>query len=97
MNYPTLPEAIRIGAKKRPQGFNVPFFDAGCSCVIGAAMEGSGLVNPDAISSYDKFWKTYPSINMLSDNWSRLIDMNDRLKKTREEIADILEAEGVTY
>lgn len=49
-----LSEAIRIGAKKRPQGFGAYFTKFGahgerelCSCALGAAFEACGYI-PDS-------------------------------------------------
>lgn len=96
-NYPTLPEAIRIGAKIRPQNCNGKYFHGEASCTLGAAMEGSGFVNFNNIDSYQSFFNAYPSVKSGSFLWNRILCMNDFKRKTREEIADILEVEGVTY
>ena len=93
-----LSEAIRIGAKLRPQSFG-SFFDGEATCAIGAAFEArSGypsrdpnkivVVVPEALS-------LYRGIHVgLSDIGLKIVQRNDYLDATREEIADWLEAQG---
>lgn len=84
-----LSEAIRIGARIRPQCAG-QFFDGDASCAIGAALEavfGTNNYYADHVQAPDRVW---PEVR---DLWSRIYDMNDS-GKTREEIADWLECEG---
>jgi hypothetical protein len=62
-----LSEAIRIGAKKRPQCFTVlflhptdPMNKSGViqSCALGAGLEGAGIINPEELQyPCDPEWK----------------------------------------
>lgn len=80
--------AIRIGAKFRPQCTRYPLRGDGKSCAMGAAYEGAtGKTTNDYIVIFDLF----PILGQLrTDIWT----MNDAQGKTREEIADWLEAQG---
>lgn len=86
-----LSEAIRIGAKLRPQGFGCAFKD-GKSCAWGAAWEGIGHPYDIAIS--------YVDILGSSDEWSlanfevHSVALLNDCNTSREEIADMLEAKG---
>lgn len=92
-----LSEAIRIGAKIRPQigpeGLCGPFSRGG-SCALGAAYEGLGYeYSPDAgtsmvISILDKHGM--PASKFASE----IITRNDFSHYSREQIADWLEAQG---
>ena len=95
-----LSEAMRIGAKIRPQAKG-RLFDAGASCALGAAYEGAFGAPPAEV-----WGKDYNDAgNALTDCWMRLMDRypgqtagiftkNDFLGMSREEIADWLEAQG---
>lgn len=90
----TLSEAMRIGARLRPQCVGRAFHD-GASCAWGAAWEGSG-------GSYDE-GKPYSQIAFaLVDRFKAgrafgheisIASLNDS-GRSREEIADMLEAMG---
>lgn len=102
-----LSEAIREGAKLRPQGFGSSFTTNAngelCSCAWGAAHEGlSG--SPEITFAGAIMWKTHLKESksliknpitgrerMLSDT---VIDLNDVHKWTREQIADYIESLG---
>lgn len=92
-----LSEAIRIGAKLRPQGFGgaFPTNEKGelCSSAIGAMCEA---VFGNTNSNYG-FSKIYPELWEIIDGKSlldQIIKMNDRKKLSREEIADYVESFG---
>lgn len=88
-----LSEAMRIGARMRPQCFDEFFSDEG-SCALGAAWEGAGLLalrgEPgQAITAVmDAFG--FPRCSSLG---LRIAERNDA-GETREEIADWLEERG---
>lgn len=86
-----LSAAIRIGAALRPQGQRRLYRD-GKSCALGAAIEGRGhdLKNVP--------WYDYQRI--LQDVWGKpigdeIVERNDQLGHTREQIADWLESQGL--
>lgn len=86
-----LSEAIRIGAKKRPQCRGAYFNDYGESCALGAAAEALFGVNRMTFGS--------DSLRKLQDLYGDLtvttvIFMNDGGGQTREQIADWLESRG---
>jgi hypothetical protein len=86
-----LSQAIRIGAKIRPQ-CRGSYFSEGRSCALGAAMEAMDVL------SYGALARKLPSISKaeqaFADKFSCGIDtVNDR-GWTREEIADELELLG---
>lgn len=85
-----LSEAIRIGAKKRPQCSGTFFNDYGESCAMGAAMEvmfGASRMNV-------KIEHLKGATDHLpNDIYMDVISMNDG-GVTREQIADWLEAKG---
>lgn len=87
-----LSEAIRVGAKIRPQCTGTSFDGVG-SCVIGAAYEAiTGKTTPN----YGKAWIELSIRGVWPDGLLpyELHFLNDR-GKTREQIADILEARGL--
>ena len=99
-----LSEAMREGAKLRPQGFGSHFpgyhkhGEEGCtSCALGAAMEAAGI-GPDAWHAWPAgqytLAETFPH-GYDYDIVGRVLDMNDKERKTREEIADWLEGQGL--
>lgn len=82
-----LSQAIRIGAKLRPQGRGQLLY-RGASCALGAAIEGMGLTPCDDMNFkdlQDMFGSTLCAF---------VIDWNDNHGLTREQIADKLEALG---
>ncbi len=90
-----LSEAIRIGARLRPQ-CRAEFFKDGGSCVIGAALEGAGLYwKVMAYKAEKRVWpyhwirELFP--NTVSDR--EFFVRNDN-GETREQIADWLEEQG---
>jgi len=103
-----LSEAIRAGAKLRPQklGRSGEYFELGkygqyCSCALGAAIEAiEPTISRDAWSVYSKLHKYWPELkkdspfdNMLSLD-CQIVQWNDTSKLSREEIADKLEEMG---
>jgi len=93
-----LSEAIRIGARMRPQGFADLFDMAGNSCALGAAYEGA-TGKTCSPHEYSKVIQEFPFLGCgatgrnLSDLAKTIYRMNDRQVK-REQIADWLESEG---
>lgn len=90
-----LSEAIRIGAKIRPQGFTDLFAD-GKSCALGAAYEGA-TGSMCANYEYGKITKQFPVIgngSSLNSLGEKIYRMNDYQRKTREQIADWLAEQG---
>lgn len=97
-----LAEAIREGAKKRPQSTG-NYFAEGGSCALGAAAEGIGF-NP-AISLGDdevsEFLSThFPVLRCRSRHTKMplaewIILSNDVRRLSREQIADLVEAGGI--
>lgn len=95
-----LSEAIRIGAKLRPQGMGF-YFSEGRSCALGAAYEavtgkyheaGAGTDIPNMVDWFSEKFDMGPSLG------SRIVDMNDgnhgQIQRTREQVADWLESQG---
>jgi len=83
-----LSEAIRIGARMRPQCRGT-FFREGGSCALGAAVEAK---EGHPTLNFDQNWESYfgaPMKIMEEVTW-----MNDRSNFSREQIADWLEAQG---
>lgn len=105
-----LSEAIREGAKLRPQGHGAYFTIVGdriCSCAIGAAIEAvtgetfvEGIEKKNEEALYTQFIKwglvgrNGPGFGIYSSFQWDIARMNDGSRMTREEIADILESEG---
>jgi len=88
-----LSQAIRIGAKLRPQGFG-QLWDGHGTCALGAAIEaiwgeGSIYSMPDGSRSYDDIRLLFPFADRLN-----IDELNDKQRLTREQIADKLEAMG---
>jgi hypothetical protein len=96
-----LSEALRLGAKIRPQSTHGGFLD-GRSCAIVAAAEGAGL---DVVGHPSKFRITEAAWGYLFERGivdqrydgsvlsGEILDRNDR--QTREQIADWLEQQGL--
>ena len=85
-----LSEAIRIGMLRRPQCSRA-FFANGRSCAIGAAYEGL-FGTPEGFSAR-RLYSAFPRIP--GRIWAQIITQNDGLDKSREQIADWLEAQGL--
>lgn len=85
-----LSEAIRIGAKKRPQ-CKEAYFSNGGSCAWGAAVEGLFGVDEEtfSIGHINAAMSAVRHAGVVG----MVIEMNDT-DKTREEIADWLESHG---
>ena len=93
-----LSDAIRIGAKIRPQCFGYLFKNGG-SCALGAAFEGLyGYPLPEG-SGFDTalmdkggewFYFIHPSYEIFDE----IVRRNDQYGQTREQIADYLESIG---
>lgn len=99
-----LSEAIRKGAKLRPQAHGRYFESQGetlCSCALGAAWEGVELhwIEIDAYGLEAAFpalkecvWN--PSKNRYANLIGAVIRLNDEEKWSREQIADYVESLG---
>ena len=85
-----LSEAIRAGAKLRPQAFFMMFDGVG-SCALGAAYEAvTGKVLDDFFVVSWSLLGLSPGV--LDHNlWKAITEMNDKKRMTREEIADWVE------
>lgn len=96
-----LSEAIRAGAKIRPKCIAEYFSSDGKSCAIGAALEGIGVEAKPFNNSWINVEKELTELGFLDEDlkfkplWGRIVFMNDEEFLTREEIADILEKEGL--
>lgn len=84
-----LSEAIRIGARLRPQCTAV-FFSDGASCAIGAAMEATGIAYGDTPNT-GELHKLFPAL----DEFAMSIYAKNDDGWTREQIADWLEKQGL--
>ena len=83
-----LSEAIRAGAKLRPQAFGWYFKDGG-SCAIGAAYEArTGMVG--FVDGASDVLCAVPEILDAPLFWA-ITEMNDLQRMTREQIADRVE------
>jgi len=91
-----LSEAIRIGARLRPQAFGGWFVDGG-SCAIGAALEAVGLRDDDMDVRGGVLMEHFPQLaNPGYTPLAReIIRLNDGKKMSRESIADWLEWQGL--
>jgi hypothetical protein len=105
-----LSEAIREGAKLRPQGFGAFFTtdedDKTCSCAVGAAIEaltGKTHVHDEEVAAtIREGWELFKSARIAPGgayhDWlPRLLDIskrNDIRHHTREQIADWLSEQG---
>ncbi len=100
-----LSEAMRIGAKIRPQAYNV-FFDRidgeFCSCAFGAVLEAEiGFLDQCELLSIrlEQIHNIHeyiidPILNIQSSIYRVVTFLNDTEKWTREAIADYLESQG---
>lgn len=98
-----LSEAILLGSKIRPQGFE-DYYDyaAGATCALGAAMEAIGIQPKDMC--LEEIWIAWPTTIVMSNNRQTMPGVqtlmdeieyrNDTLRQTREEIAAWLAREG---
>jgi hypothetical protein len=77
-----LSEAIRIGAKIRPQGF-CQYFYQGRSCALGAAFEA--ITTREAQRLTAPMWTRLGMTVALHDE---VVQRNDKDRWTREQIAD---------
>lgn len=99
-----LSTAIREGAKLRPQGHGNYFAPLGHSCALGAAFQAvTGRTGKDALPIAVDLDKLFPFLDneVLHPAQSKslsiakiIVDLNDRLGWTREQIADWLEGIG---
>lgn len=92
---------IREGAKLRPKWIGT-FFEKGCSCAIGAALEASGVPYNENYRTVGElaaplFPELFTSPTSFTDLGSEIYKKNDSqaVEMTREEIADFLEARGL--
>jgi len=86
-----LSEAIRIGAKIRPQSFSGYWGDGdGTSCVMGAAFEAVGI--PYRSKGLDRA-RYFPSLTHVVAE--EIFYRNDNLHQSREKISDWLKAQGL--
>lgn len=92
-----LSEAIREGAKLRPQAFRAYYQyreDVLCTCALGAAFEAlHGKVPTTRRISVEEIEAKVGRIP--NDVFNQIINWNDGEKLSREEIADRLEAMGL--
>lgn len=96
-----LSEAMRVGARLRPQAF-VNYFTGGGSCAIGAAYEAAtGRSDyesddaPDADEVFPQLAKIFPGSEYEGDSLEDAIwEKNDIDQWSREKIADWLESHG---
>lgn len=87
-----LSEAMRIGAKLRPQGFGAPVnrWGDGTSCAMQAAGEGMTRILARTTHQAAELAGIAPSI-LCEKIWI----MNDVKRLSREQIADWLAAQGL--
>ena len=86
-----LSEAMRIGARLRPQCCSGDLFVGGKSCAVGAAMEAIGVPYTENMGSYSPAAEYWPFLPTL---FGVITDLNDSQFCTREKIADWVEAQG---
>ena len=92
-----LSEAIRIGARIRPQ-CEGSFFEDGRSCAMGAAMEGSGLPYREMREASQAAVAMFPELFLSGTSYTplgRSIFMRNDTGMSREEIADWLQSKGL--
>lgn len=91
-----LSQAMRIGARMRPQTRAGCLFVDGASCALGAAYEGL-TGKTCGTSEYHKVRQAFPAVNGkdgLNNLGFQIARKNDR-GWTREAIADWLESKGL--
>lgn len=92
-----LSEAMRLGAKLRPQNFSGSLFLNGRSCALGAAYEGKTGEICDQ-DDYQKVREEFPSLENRGLTYglsSRIYELNDKERMPREVIANWLEKIGL--
>lgn len=95
-----LSEAIREGAKLRPQCRENYFSDEG-SCALGAAMEAiTGSASRSAMSVCDLSDKylthfDHPASDRRAELFTIIVQLNDDFRWTREQIADWVAEQGL--
>ena len=87
-----LSQAIRIGARLRPQSL-CGYFDAGRSCAIGAAYEAIFGFPMKSKTDHQGVCDLYDKMPVIRGLAHSIVGWNDS-GMTREAIADRLEAEG---
>lgn len=94
-----LSQAIRNGAKLKPEQAFKRFFDGNGSCALGAAADATGYGSAPAGQIIGVALHLQRRFPVLTENDHALFleirDRNDRFKETREQIADSLEARGL--
>ncbi len=95
-----LSEAMRIGAACHPQGTGLMFkMENGQlrTCALGAAYEGwFGCQEAEPDNTYSTLYEVFPLLRENSERLAQQIwQMNDQYGKTREEIADWLQEQGL--
>jgi hypothetical protein len=84
-----LSEAIRIGARRKPQCFNC-FFNGVGTCAMGAAAEARGWT-----PGYGNPYTYLPEVrNSKTNLGGQISSKNDHQSLSREQIADWLESQG---
>src|ERR1051325_2910153 len=97
-HYCTFSEAIREGAKLRPQAFNEYYIDGG-SCAVGAAAEAMGFDKVRMVEAENAFAYMQaagvdcPACKRINSLLGVCTHLNDTHRWTREQIADWLETE----
>lgn len=95
-----LSEALRIGIQKRPvQAFGKFATSNDSSCALGAILDAFDFLTQEGnelgFGAEERIPALYKNVGPEQFvMWSLIIRMNDREKKTREEIANWLEAQG---
>lgn len=91
-----LSQAMRIGAKLRPQCFDTSV-SGGKSCALFAAAEALGWEYHEPAHTYEaiRIIKEKTGVNYGDSRVPDIVGMNDKNRMTREQIADALEAQGL--
>lgn len=113
-----LSEAIREGAKLHEQAFGSFFKNLAargepyvCTCALGAALEGAGVMNWQAFQRLDRLTplgkvlrKTFPELDLVVKHPEQsysyplnhvIMSLNDNYSWSREDIAKWLEGQGL--
>ena len=88
-----LSEAIRIGARLRPQELRGHYFLDGRSCALGAAFEALGISSEAKLDLHA--WSTLKERYSLPQTLHHEITSRNDRGQSRESIADWLEAQGL--
>lgn len=89
-----LSEAIRLGARIRPQCTSGAFFEDGASCAFGAAYEAiTGYTLPNGSRNGMEISLVIPEYRGNLSLADQIIERNDA-GYTREQLADWLEGQG---